>query len=228
MVREAYPEELEKLLKLYLFLHEKEIPEMTAHLKKTWEKIMKDEDHHLIVKVLDGKIVVETWPMPATRSAFPRYAEARTKSGELLFQCISLWALINKTERTLVLPSQTELKVPGIVRGGELPVPNAFATSDEVDGESQHLVCFSDLDTNGHANNTKYLEWVNDLLPSQFHKEHAFKDITLCYLSEALEGQTVRLLHRFHGDGSFQVDGLRVQTNDSAQKPRVFSALIKF
>ena len=57
MVREAYPEELEKLLKLYLFLHEKEIPEMTAHLKKTWEKIMKDEDHHLIVKVLDGKIV---------------------------------------------------------------------------------------------------------------------------------------------------------------------------
>ena len=57
MVREAYPEELEKLLKLYLFLHEKEIPEMTAHLKRTWEKIMKDEDHHLIVKVLDGKIV---------------------------------------------------------------------------------------------------------------------------------------------------------------------------
>ena len=57
MVREAYPEELETLLKLYLFLHEKEIPEMTAHLKKTWEKIMKDEDHHLIVKVLDGKIV---------------------------------------------------------------------------------------------------------------------------------------------------------------------------
>lgn len=178
--------------------------------------------------VLDEKIVVETWPMPATRSAFPRYAEARTESGELLFQCISLWALINKTERTLVLPSQTELKVPGIVRGGELPVPNAFATSDEVDGESQHLVCFSDLDTNGHANNTKYLEWVNDLLPSQFHKEHAFKDITLCYLSEALEGQTVRLLHRFHEDGSFQVDGLRVQTNDCAQKPRVFSALIKF
>lgn len=57
MVREAFPEELDQLLALYLFLHEKEIPEMTPQLKKTWEKIMQDDDHHLIVKVLDGKIV---------------------------------------------------------------------------------------------------------------------------------------------------------------------------
>ena len=57
MVREAYAEELDQLLTLYLFLHEKRVPEMTPQLKKTWEKIMLDEDHHLIVKVLDGKIV---------------------------------------------------------------------------------------------------------------------------------------------------------------------------
>ena len=57
MVREALPEELEQLLELYLFLHEKEIPEMTAHLRKTWNKIMADQDHHLIVKILNGRIV---------------------------------------------------------------------------------------------------------------------------------------------------------------------------
>ena len=57
MVREALPEELDQLLELYLFLHEKGIPQMTPQLKKTWETIMHDDDHHLIVKVLDGKIV---------------------------------------------------------------------------------------------------------------------------------------------------------------------------
>ena len=57
MVREARPNELEQLLELYLFLHEKEVPEITTHLRKTWEKIMADEDHHLIVKVHEGKIV---------------------------------------------------------------------------------------------------------------------------------------------------------------------------
>ena len=177
---------------------------------------------------LDEKVIVETWPLPATRSAFPRYAEARTESGERLFRCISLWALINKTTRKLVLPAQTELKVPGMVRGDELPVPNAFAAANQADGVGQHLVCFSDLDTNGHANNTKYLDWVSDLLPSQFHKDHPFRDFTLCYLSEAREGQTVLLNHHFLEDGSLQVDGLRSDTDDPAQKSRVFSALIKF
>ena len=57
MVREALPEELDQLLELYLFLHEKEIPEMTAHLRNTWNKIMEDENHHLIVKILNGRIV---------------------------------------------------------------------------------------------------------------------------------------------------------------------------
>ena len=36
MVREARKEDLDALLKLYLFLHEDSIPELNAHLEKTW------------------------------------------------------------------------------------------------------------------------------------------------------------------------------------------------
>ncbi|MBR5799736.1 MAG: GNAT family N-acetyltransferase [Lachnospiraceae bacterium] len=57
MVREAKPHELKQLLELYLYLHEKEIPENSAHLQKTWETIMQDENHHIIVYEEDGKIV---------------------------------------------------------------------------------------------------------------------------------------------------------------------------
>ena len=35
MVREARKEDLDALLKLYLFLHEDSIPELNAHLEKT-------------------------------------------------------------------------------------------------------------------------------------------------------------------------------------------------
>lgn len=177
---------------------------------------------------LDEKVIVETWPLPATRSAFPRYAVARSESGEVLFRCISLWALINKTTRRLVLPAETELKVPGMLRGDELPVPNSFGTCSEVDGVGKHLVCFTDLDTNGHANNTRYLEWVADLLPSDFHKDHPFRDVTVCYLSEAREGQTVDLNWRFLEDGSLQVDGYRPETDVADKKNRVFSLKVKF
>ncbi len=57
MVREIAENELNELLQLYLHLHEKSVPEMTEHLKRTWDSILKDEDHHIIVNEIDGKIV---------------------------------------------------------------------------------------------------------------------------------------------------------------------------
>ena len=57
MVREASKEDLDALLNLYLFLHEDSIPDHDQHLRDTWEKIIGDPDHHLIVNEVDGRIV---------------------------------------------------------------------------------------------------------------------------------------------------------------------------
>ena len=57
MVREIFENELEQLLQLYLYLHEKSVPEMTEHLKNTWNTIFQDKNHHIIVNEVDGKIV---------------------------------------------------------------------------------------------------------------------------------------------------------------------------
>ncbi len=57
MVREARKEDLDALLRLYLFLHEDSIPEQNAHLEKTWNQIIEDPNHHLIVNEIDGQIV---------------------------------------------------------------------------------------------------------------------------------------------------------------------------
>ena len=57
MVREVYENELKELLELYLHLHEKSIPEMSEHLSNTWETIIQDKNHHIIVNIIDDKIV---------------------------------------------------------------------------------------------------------------------------------------------------------------------------
>lgn len=56
-VREIKENELDKLLALYTHLHEKGIPEMNEHLRKVWDKICADENHHIIVCEKDGEIV---------------------------------------------------------------------------------------------------------------------------------------------------------------------------
>ena len=57
MVREAVKEDLDELLNLYLFLHEKNIPENSEHLENTWKTIIEDVNHHIVVKEINGKIV---------------------------------------------------------------------------------------------------------------------------------------------------------------------------
>ena len=57
MVREIFESELNELLQLYLYLHEESMPEITEHLKNTWSTIIKDRNHHIIVNVIDEKII---------------------------------------------------------------------------------------------------------------------------------------------------------------------------
>ena len=57
MIREAKREDLDALLELYLFLHEDSIPEKNNHLEETWEQIIGDLNHHLIICEVEGKII---------------------------------------------------------------------------------------------------------------------------------------------------------------------------
>lgn len=57
MIREAKHEDLSQILELYLHLHETSVPEQSENLYHAWESIMSDDDHHVIVCEVDGKIV---------------------------------------------------------------------------------------------------------------------------------------------------------------------------
>ena len=57
MVREAVKKDLDELLNLYLFLHEKNIPKNSDYLENTWKTIIEDVNHHIVVKEINGKIV---------------------------------------------------------------------------------------------------------------------------------------------------------------------------
>ena len=57
MIREAKQEDLLEVLNLYLYLHEETVPEQSEHLSVIWNQIIADKNHHLIVNIVDGKIV---------------------------------------------------------------------------------------------------------------------------------------------------------------------------
>ena len=57
MIRELVDSDFQGLMELYMQLHDNPMPEKTPDIMEKWNKIIKDEDHHIIVCEEDGKIV---------------------------------------------------------------------------------------------------------------------------------------------------------------------------
>lgn len=172
-------------------------------------------------------ITVETWPMPTTRSAFPRATVAYDAQGHEVFRTISLWVLMDMNSRTMVLPGKSGIDLTGTLRGCELAPPGSILPKF-LENTVTRRVGYTELDRNGHMNNTRYMDWVSDLLPSAFHADHPIKEFTVCYLSEAREGQQIDLNWQLLDDNCLQVDSRRPRTDVPGDYDRVFAAQVFF
>lgn len=170
------------------------------------------------------KLLLETWPMPTTRVAYPRSIVAYDAAGNEVFRSITLWVLMDLNKRSMILPGRSGIEVAGTLRGSELASPLGLPART-LKNRSSRCVRFTDLDRNGHMNNTKYMDWIWDLLPSVFHAKHTLREFTVCYLSEAREGQELSLSWEFTEDGILSVDAHR---QNEEKDERVFAARILF
>ncbi len=172
-------------------------------------------------------IRVETWPMPTTRVAYPRSTVAYDAQGNECFRSISLWVLMNLDTRAMILPGKSGIEIQGTIRGTELVVPGSLVPKP-LENSQRRVVCFTDLDRNGHMNNTRYLDWIDDLMPSAFHAGHPLREFTVCYLSEAREKEQLELRYELQEGPVLLVDAHRESADVSDKKERVFSAQLVF
>lgn len=163
------------------------------------------------------QIRLETWPMTTTRTAYPRAVQAFDETGALLFSVVSLWVLMDREKRTMVLPGKSGVTVPGITRGCEAPSPGSLPPVQPLE-TALWQVTEQDLDINNHVNNTVYV----DRVLAEFPIPAAPKTMIVCYLSEVNLDQQI-LLQADLQPGVFSVDGCRRKTNVSEGTERVFS-----
>ena len=171
-------------------------------------------------------ITVETWPMPTSKVAYPRSTVAYDENGNELFRAVALWVLMHTDTRAMILPAKSGVEVAGQVRGDELAAPGSLLPK-QLENGVQRSVVFSELDKNGHMNNTRYLDWICDLLDSAFHKDHVLRDLTICYMSEVKEGEKIDL-HYSEVNGLLQVEAGRKNPDANEKDQRVFAAQVLF
>ena len=183
--------------------------------------------HALRIRRLPRKgetIRLETWPMPTTRVAYPRSVVAYDAQGQELFSSVSLWVLMDPENRAMVLPGKSGVIVNGILRGNELPTPTSLAP-EALQQAQRRSVRFTDLDVNNHMNNARYLDWLADLLPGSFHREHRIQDMTLVYAAEAVEADELLQQWTLEAEGRLH---LEISRPGGEKNHRVFAAEVQF
>lgn len=207
--------------------------EHAAILSDNWDALQEKHlfwavsRHNLEVFVtpkIGQTILLRTWPMVTTRSAYPRAVEGYAEDGALLFRMVSLWVLMDTEKRSLVLPGRGGLTINGCNLGCEGQIPGSLPPG-EYSNNTSRTVAYSELDRNRHMNNTRYLEWISDLFPLSFHETHCLTSCKVCYLQEALPGQTLRMSWHIREDNLLSLDGY---LEESTPERRIFTAQIQF
>jgi len=150
-------------------------------------------------------ITVEAFPMPNRRVFFPRYFIFRDAQGKQIGCAGSMWVVLDITTRKMANGAEIAGYLPN---NSDLTAPMGMpATVEEIVGEGSEMTripVYTDLDMNGHVNNTRYLDWCCNALGIETMRDNAMKNFAVNYNQEILPGQEVRtVLHREGGRFSF-------------------------
>lgn len=151
---------------------------------------------------LSGEVIsVETFPMPNRRVFFPRYFIFRDAAGNQIGCAGSMWVVLDITTRKMANAAEIASLLPD---NSDLTAPMGMpATVEEIPGEEQESFrspVYTDLDMNGHVNNTRYLDWCCNELGIDTMRSATMKQFAVNFNQEILPGQEVRTALRREGD----------------------------
>lgn len=152
-------------------------------------------------------IQAETFPMPNRRVFFPRYFIFRDSEGKQIGCAGSMWVVLDITTRKMANDAEIVASMPD---NSDLNAPMGMpATVEEIAAASQEslrIPVYTDLDVNGHVNNTRYLDWCCNALGIDVMRTHEMRRFAVNYNQEILPGQEVRTVLR-HDGNTFSFSG---------------------
>lgn len=119
----------------------------------------------------------------------------RNKEGKILVEGTAIALLVNMKKRRpmRLLPEQYELY--GITDDIEEDISlDGIIEPEENQYEREYLVRFSDIDSNNHVNNLKYMEMAMDTLPIEILEKNELSRLKIVFKKETVYGDTIKVL----------------------------------
>ena len=146
-------------------------------------------------------LLVKTWEDKPEGILLSRKYEIESADGKSLISGTSLWLIAEPATRRIVKPAAFTVRpAPDFAIPVDCPPCAKLRRPDGMKAIAERKVMFSDVDSNGHTNNSRYAAFALDILPSEF-QEGDIKNITINYAKEARLGDVIELSAAFSDDG---------------------------
>lgn len=137
-------------------------------------------------------ITIETWPSEPKKLEFERDFIVYDMQRNILVRAISSWVIMDVKKREIRKTDLIAIEYPPFV---EQRAINKRMIKLKPMGEQnfvyKKLIGYSDIDINGHLNNSKYLDYITDCFSMERHREYTVESVQISYISEALAGDSI-------------------------------------
>jgi acyl-ACP thioesterase len=144
------------------------------------------------------KLIVRSWPRGANKLFAIRDYDINGSA----VRGRSAWLVVD-LEKHRPLRPQTAMEnlplneginaLPGINAESNDPPPSLAIREFTKDRSFLRKACYSDIDFNGHVNNTRYIQWIQDIVDPEILQTAKQIRLDINYISEVRCGETIRL-----------------------------------
>lgn len=152
--------------------------------------------------VFDEKITIETYAKSHNRLFCYRAFNIKDEAGNTIIEMVATFVLMDRDTRK-VHPVMSEITDAFDSELSKTMLRGPRFKELEGGVEQEYRVRFYDLDMNGHVNNSKYLDWVFEVMGADFLTQHVPKKVHLKYVKEVLAGGLIT--------SQYEQEGLKTQ-----------------
>ena len=153
-------------------------------------------------------VTLYTWHKGASGLFYLRDFDLKDAAGNSRVKATTSWVVIDERTRRMVRPEDLkdllnpDMKVDDAISE---PVQKIALPKGEPGMTGERTVSYSDLDINGHTNNSRYVVWAMDCLPKEV-TDSPVKDLYINFVKETLPGDKV-LLSAQNDGSAWYVEG---------------------
>lgn len=141
----------------------------------------------------EEKILIETWSAGFNKFYALREYLIKDNSGDIIGRATSQWVFFDINKRRPIRIPQDICGAYNSIEGERSIDINFkdFKGINDVTWSKEFYVRRSDIDTNDHVNNVRYVDWMLETIPREFYNDYILKTIEVVYKKETCYGEII-------------------------------------